>query len=409
MKKKRKKRILSFVLTLILCLGMTVPVYAYDNGTFGQANIISAGNNHTAVIDAQNNLWVWGSNRFGEIGNNGQGDQIKKHFYSNGEKTYPVQTRPVMVMSNVTSVSCGDGFTAAIKDDGTLWAWGNNLDGQLGNGGAGNSVGWNELGYSGRIQTTPVKIMNNVVAVSCGFSHAFAIQADGSLWGWGHNLYGQIGNGGSSNDAWYSRVGKEIPIQTIPVKVMDNVRSVCCADFCTVAVKMDGTLWIWGDNSIISEQANSPMILKDGVADAWIHMGYRLYFRNIDNTIGTFDDSSLVPITTDVSSVALFERGTAFLKTDGSLWMNGDTYMQGEEGYQMFKDVSAKRMDNVAAVSVSSLMPHAVVIRTDGSVWCWGSNNDGEIGNGINSPDNKSTDLMQYTPYMVEGILAKLP
>lgn len=407
MKKKRKKRILSFVLTLILCLGVTVPVYAYDSGTFGQANIISAGNNHTAVIDAQNNLWLWGSNRFGEIGNNRQGDQIKKHFYSNGEKTYPVQTRPVMVMSNVTSVSCGDGFTAAIKDDGTLWAWGNNHDGQLGNGGAGNSTGWDEMGYSGPIQTTPVKIMDNVVAVSCGFSHAFAIQADGSLWGWGHNLYGQIGNGGSSNDAWYSRVGKEIPIQTIPVKIMDNVRSVCCGDFCTIAVKMDGTLWIWGRNSIISEQPNSPMMLKDGVSDAWIwDTSSRLYFHNIDNTIGTFDDSGLVPVITDVSSVASFMSGIV-LKTDGSLWVrDNNSTMQGVEKENMFNGVFVKQMDNVAAVSVGN---HVAVIKMDGSVWCWGSNNDGEIGNGMNSPDNRSTGLTQSTPYMVEGILAKLP
>ena len=101
-------------------------------------------------------------------------------------------------MDNARTVSFSSDHSGAIKTDGSLWTWGNNEYGQLGNGTTTNS-------------SIPVKIMDNVKMVSLGGRHGAAVKADGSLWTWGNNEHGQLGNGTTTNSS-------------IPVKIMDNVK-----------------------------------------------------------------------------------------------------------------------------------------------------------------------------------------
>lgn len=135
------------------------------------------------------------------------------------------------------SVSCGSNHTAAIKTDGSLWMWGYNVSGQLGNGFDGTVNGLSDV-----CQPTPVKVMDDVASVSCGRGHTAAIKTDGSLWMWGNNGNGELGNGGAGNVDQGS-LGK---LQTVPVKIMDGVTAVSCGDSHTAAVKTDSSLWTWG-------------------------------------------------------------------------------------------------------------------------------------------------------------------
>lgn len=138
-------------------------------------------------------------------------------------------------MDNVAAVSCGNNYTAAIKTDSSLWMWGNNNYGQLGKGVPGNSV-------------IPVKVLDNVAAVSCGrWGHTAAIKTDGSLWMWGYNNNGELGNGGEGNQKTYTMEGL-VPLQDVPIKVLDNVIAVSLGRLHTAAVKTNGSLWMWGDN-----------------------------------------------------------------------------------------------------------------------------------------------------------------
>ena len=193
---------------------------------------VSCGSCHVAALKTDNSLWIWGSNRRGELGNGGVG---------NGT-TYAgdviVQTVPAKLMDSVTAVSCGEQFTAIIKEDGSLWTWGANFSGQLGNGWTGNGTYLEDP-----IQTVPVKVMDNVAFVSCGHSHAAAIQANGSLWIWGSNETGALGNSGGGNES-----DNGVPIQTVPLKVMDGAAAVSCGTDFTMAVKTDHTIWLWGSN-----------------------------------------------------------------------------------------------------------------------------------------------------------------
>ena len=137
-------------------------------------------------------------------------------------------------MDGVVSVSVSDDTYAAIKEDGSLWMWGKNSDGQLGNGTTNDSA-------------VPVRVLENVVAVSCDSSNTAAITKDGSLWMWG-------AKSGLCNEFYDLSA-----LQTVPIKIMENVRSVNCNGFVTTVAKTDGSLWVWGFNAsafIISRKAS---------------------------------------------------------------------------------------------------------------------------------------------------------
>ena len=135
-----------------------------------------------------------------------------------------MRSGPKDLMENVASVAAGQYHMAVIKTDGSLWTWGNNEFGQLGQG---------PVQLSAR--HTPGKVMDGVAAVSCGYDYTAAIKADGSLWMWGNNNFGQLGNG-------------TMTAVSAPVKVMDDVAVVACGLYTTAAIKTDGSLWMWGTN-----------------------------------------------------------------------------------------------------------------------------------------------------------------
>lgn len=234
---------------------------------------------------------------------------------------------PVKVMDNVTAVSCGDGYAATIKTDGSLWMWGTNHDGQLGNGMTENS-------------SIPVKVMDNVTAVSCGNGHVAAIKTDGSLWLWGENFFGQLGNGTNKDSS-------------IPIKVMDNVTAVCCGMYHTAAIKTDGSLWLWGIN----------------------HEG------QLGNGTQDYNIKAPVKVLDNVISVSCWDHHTAAIKADGSLWTWGsNTFGELGNGNQKDSNAPVKVLDGV--VSVSCGYRHTAAIKTDGSLWAWGDNENGQLGNG---------------------------
>ena len=171
---------------------------------------------NASAIKTDGTLWVWGRNTYGELGTNNT-----THYSS------PVQT--ISGGTNWKQVSMGFYHMAAIKTDGTLWVWGTNWFGQLGT----NST----VSTSSPVQT--ITGGTNWKQVSCGIYSTAAIKTDGSLWVWGNNSYGQLG---TNNITSYSS-----PVQTIAGG--NNWRKVSMGLYHTLAIKTDGTLWTWGRNS----------------------------------------------------------------------------------------------------------------------------------------------------------------
>ncbi len=329
----------------------TIPVNVLDN-----VKAVSCGNDYTAAIKSDGSLWMWGDNRFGQLGNGGTGNKVDEDGDAH-------QTVPVKIMDDVSAVSCGTFCTAAIKTDGSLWMWGNNGSGLLGNGTEKNT-------------SKPEKIMNDVIAVSCGRSHTAAIKSDGSLWMWGNNLSGELGNNLKGNVKDYSG-----PYPTVPVKVMDNVIAIECGNGFTAAIKADGTLWMWGDNDKGQ--------LGNGGNGNIMHEIY----GNICQTVPE-------RIMDNVSSVSCGDDYTAAIKKDGSLWMWGrNDFGQLGNGTQVDTKTPGKVMDNV--ISISCGREHNVAVQSDGSVWTWGYGGEGQLGNG--------DGLSLYSPVKLSGITGMLP
>lgn len=171
---------------------------------------------HTLAIRQDGSLWAWGRNGQGELGT---GSIV-------ANTNYPAQVQPGTTW---LSVSAGAAYSLAIRQDGTLWAWGNNFAGQLGTGT--NPEAW---------LASPVQVGTATTwrQVSAGrFNHTLAVRTDGTLWAWGANTDGQLGTGTTTNQ-----------LSPVQIESATTWQSVSAGYSHSLAVRTDGTLWAWGAN-----------------------------------------------------------------------------------------------------------------------------------------------------------------
>ncbi|MDH4228644.1 MAG: RCC1 repeat-containing protein [Nitrospirota bacterium] len=297
---------------------------------------VAAGDFHTVAIRTDGTLWTWGDNVSGQLGL-GAG--------ANLAEAAPVQ---VGTASNWKSVAAGGAHTVAIQSDGTLWAWGNNVYGELG------------LGTSSFTPTpvpTQVGVASTWKAVAAGGAHTVAIQSDGTLWAWGQNTFAQLGNGGVSDLL--------VPTQTVTGSTWQQVTA---GTSFTAAIKSDGTLWAWGegglgqlgDGSLVSSTPTTPLVQEATLSSNW-------------------------------KSVAAGDRHTVATRADGTLWVWGDN-ASGQLGLGAGALASEPTPVQVGAASnwssAAAGLNHTVASRADGTLWGWGSNPYGQTGNGVNPDRN---------------------
>jgi alpha-tubulin suppressor-like RCC1 family protein len=284
-------------------------------------------------------LWSWGYNAQGQLGDN-----------TVAAKSSPVQT--IAGGTNWVQVATGSYFSVAIKTDGTLWGWGDNQYGQLGVTPTTN-------------RSSPVQTLTGGTTwkqVTCGIQHTLAVKTDGTLWGWGRDQYGQLGQN-STNGL------RSSPTQTIAGG--NNWKQVSTSDYHTAAIKTDGTLWTWGWNS---------------------------YGQLGDNT-RTDKVSPIQTISggTNWKQVNCGSASTAAIKTDGTLWIWGGNYI-GQLGTGNTFSVSSP-VQTIAGgntwKTVAGSGAHTLAIKTDGTLWCWGANSNGQLGD--NTTTNKSSPIQTIT------------
>jgi alpha-tubulin suppressor-like RCC1 family protein len=193
----------------------TSPVQTVAGGTNWKQATVS--DYATAAVKTDGTLWLWGKNDFGQLGDN-----------TRTNRSSPVQT--ISAGTNWKQVSKGFRHAAAIKTDGTLWLWGDNGNGQLGDNTTTN-------------RSSPVQTVaggSNWAQVTVGNGHTAAIKTDGTLWLWGNNQYGNLGTNNTTN--------RSSPVQTISAGTnWKQVSSIASNN--TGAIKTDGTLWMWGANN----------------------------------------------------------------------------------------------------------------------------------------------------------------
>jgi len=313
----------------------STPITTFAGGTNWKQ--VSTGDRHSAAIKTDGSLWLWGENSDAPLlGTNDAIDRIT-----------PVTT--FAGGNDWKQVSAGGGHTSAIKTDGSLWIWGSGSNGVLGN---------NDT----TSRSTPITTFaggNNWKQVSAGGGHTSAIKTDGSLWVWGIFDGGRLGNRESNGST-------ATPITTFAGG--NNWKQVSSGSP-SAAIKTDGTLWVWGSNNVA----------QLGVNDT----------TNRNTPVTTFAGGN------DWKQV--FGSGTPVaIKTDGSLW----TWGFGTSG-QLGNNNNTNRSTPVTTFaggnnwkSVAGGDQFTLAIKTDGSLWSWGKNSNGQLG--INNTDNRSTPVTTF-------------
>ena len=337
----------------------------------------------TVAIESDGTLWGWGQNANGELGNGTRGN-----YYSSpiqiGSLTNWKQVANIIGDPNVNSGQS----TAAVKTDGTLWAWGSNDYGIVGNG--------TTVKYSSPVQ---VGALTNWKQISGSYYSIHAVKTDGTLWGWGLNNLGKLGNGNIIN---YSS-----PIQIGSLTTWKHVASSSSRGN---AIKTDGTFWRWG-NDTFGSTGSSPV--QVGTATNWVQLncGYSSTFayasnntlygigRNQYGQIGV-PSSLLGNVSSPIQvgsltnwkqvSVAGDTPYTMAIKSDGTLWTWGSNrYGNLGNGTRVYysSPIQIGSLTNWKQVSAGSY--HTAAIKTDGTLWTWGSNqagisSTGALGNGVN-------------------------
>jgi alpha-tubulin suppressor-like RCC1 family protein len=324
----------------------------------------ASGWNHTVALQADGTLWTWGDNTSGQLGD-GTG--------VNNPTPKPITaTQPASAANNWTAVAAGDFHTLALRADGTLWAWGDNSSGQLGDGTVVNRSIPRQV-----VTKNPGSFDNNWIAIAAGGSHSLGLQADGTLWAWGDNSSGQLGDA-----SFGTSVG--IPNQVVnftpPTPAFNSSWVAIAAGLGhSLALQANGTLWAWGSN--LSGQLGNGNA-TDQPAPAQV----------------------LNPGATPYVAVTSGDSYSAARQADGSLWSWGnDTSGQlgnGATDPDPLHPVphATPTRENTAAsdwAAVGSGASHTMALKAGGTLWAWGNNARGQLGDGTTVSRNVPTPLVE--------------
>ncbi len=311
---------------------------------------VSAGGSHSLALKSDGTILAWGNDGNGQLGDGGT--------IANTSQISPV---PVSNTTGVVAVSAGSNFSLALKSDGTILAWGSDDKGQLGN------------GTNSTNQASPVPVSNatGIVAVSAGGSHSLALKSNGTILAWGDDGNGQLGDGGTNNTN-----------QTSPVSVLDatGIVAVSAGGSHSLALKSDGTILAWGNDD-------------NG---------------QLGNGGSNLSQTSPVPVSNAIDVVAV--SASAFhslaLKSNGTIlaWGSDDSGQLGDGGANTNQAIPVPILSAIGIVAVGAGNNHSLALKSDGTMLSWGRGTAGQLGN--NAIVNQSAPV---SVSLGAGITIRLP
>jgi RHS repeat-associated protein len=285
---------------------------------------VSSGYYHVLALKGDGTVWSWGYNNYGQLGT------------GNGGINYSIPAQ-ITSLDGVIAIAAGQYHSLALRSDGTVWAWGYNAVGQLGNSTTANS-------------SIPVQVQglpSNIVAIAAGGYHSLALDANGNVWGWGYDSDGELGFGTSG----YSYVN------AVQLTSLTGVTAIAGGLWHSLFVSTNGAVWATGLNS-------SGQLGNNSTA------------------------ASLVPVQvsglTGVGSVSAGEFFSSALKTNGTVWTWGDNSAR-ELGNGSTNSISAVPVQVTSLaniVGLSSAGYHNLALQTNGGVVVWGDNSSGQLALG---------------------------
>ncbi len=339
-----------------------VPTQVNDTGVLAGKVIVgtSAGYNHTCVVDSTGKVYCWGYNSQGQLGNGASGT-------TNNPFPVAVVTAGPMNGEVIVKVNGGDSHTCALSQDGDLFCWGGNNYGQLGTGSTASSF-------------TPAKVSNSGpggnkhwVDISAGYAHTCALTDDGTAYCWGFNGRGQLGDGTNTDNS--------LPQ---PVSTSLKFKQISAGDQHTCAVTLAGAVYCWGGNEMGQLGNNTALDTNKPVA---------------------VDTSGVLGGKT-VSKVAAGYRQTCVIG-------DGNVYCWGNNDYGQLGNgvVSPRVLTPVAVVNTGAMGGRfmadiatgqfntcsVATIAAGGQVYCWGKNDNGQLGDG-NAPIDSSVPVQVTFP-----------
>ncbi len=293
---------------------------ATKSGVYWITGAVAAGADHSLALEADGTVWAWGKNTNGQLGD--------------GTTTNHTVPAPVTGLSGMKAIAARGNFSLALKEDGTVWAWGTNGSGHLGDG-------------TTTQRTTPVRVVNltDIVVITAGSAYSLAIKRDGTVWAWGSNDRGQVGDGTTTNRT-----------TAVQVTGVGNAVAIAAGWHHSLAVLADGTVRGWGDNT---------------------------YGQLGDGTTTQRKTAVVVPALTNIIAVGAGGEWSNALKSDGTAlgWGRNDWGNVGD-------GTTTNRLTPVAVVGLKDLLAlaagniHSLAVQPSGAMRAWGGNGSGQLGDG---------------------------
>jgi alpha-tubulin suppressor-like RCC1 family protein len=285
-----------------------------------QVLAVSTRGNHSLGLLSNGTVWAWGSNSAGQLGD--------------GTALYRLAPVQVSRLSNVTALAAGTHHSLALDGAGTVWSWGLNSHGRLG-----------DRTAASRLTPGKVPDLPSIKALAAGEAHSLALDNDGKVWAWGSNSHGQLGDGTTTD--------RFAPVQ---VPGLTTVIALAAGDSYSLALLSDRTVRAWG--------LNSHGQLGDGTDT---------------------DSPTAVSVSGlfDVKALAAGASHSLALRESGSVWAWGSN----NDG-QLGKDASTAYLSQAQVIDLAGVTrlaagdSHSLAVRVDGTVWAWGRNAEGQLGDG---------------------------
>ena len=348
---------------------------------------IASGNFHVLAINDAGELYAWGHNNVGQLGNGENGPGFPGGFLQNSKDKNTPQRIGSGTDWNI--VAAGNYHSLALKNDGTLYTWGHNSSGQLGNGLTADT-------------NRPAQVGTDTwKAVAAGENYSLALRSDGSLYAWGANGNGRLGDGTTVR-------------RTTPTQIGTDVwKAVAAGDKHSLAIKNDGSLHAWGNNSdgqlaVVTTTSQLITPTQIGTDTDWTAVaGGRFHSLALKSggTLHAWGSNSLsqlgrpaataaqritpgqIGTDTDWKALAGGQQYSLAIKSDGRLYgwgsnANGQLGINSTTGKPRPSPAAGTGWDKVIGSRASS---YSLAIKSDGTLYSWGINTNGQLGDGTNT------------------------
>jgi alpha-tubulin suppressor-like RCC1 family protein len=309
-----------------------------------------------------NAIWDWGYNHYGDLGT--------------GTTAYQTST-PVQAigLSGITGIAAGGSYwlggdhALAVRQDGTVWAWGNNTDGELGH--ARGAAGDQTDGNGNYWNDVPVQVsgLPAVAAVAAGQGYSVALGQDGTVWAWGDNSQRELGHqsgtdgdvpyvAGDAGDGWFNATA-------VQVAYLNGVTAIAAGSLCCLTLRQDGTVWGFGDGGYGQLGSGNNLLPGNGQV---------LQVSGISG----------------VTAIAAGDNYSLALTQDGTVWAWGfnDSGQLGSGGTETADENPGQVSGLSGITAIAAGYAQGLALRQDGTVWVWGYGAWGGLGNGTQTNSN---------------------